>query len=241
MSGHNKWSKVKRIKAVKDVQRASVFTKLGNLITVAAREKGGDPETNFSLRLAMEKAKQANMPKDNIEKAIKRGTGELVGDQIEELYYEGMGPANFQFIVKSLTDNKNRSASNVRHIFTKYGGSLATVNWNFDKKGVINITKEEMEEKGLSKEDKQLELIDAGAEDFEFAEEGLTVYSQAENLQKVQEYLESGGVKIESADIEYIPKEDKEPTPEEKEKLDKFIEELENCEDVSDYYTNASL
>ncbi len=241
MSGHNKWSKVKRIKAVKDVKRAAVFTKLGNLITVAARDKGGDPETNFALRLAVEKAKKANMPKDNIDKAIKRGTGELVGDQIEELYYEGIGPGKFQFIVKSLTDNKNRSASNVKHIFTKFGGSFTTVNWNFEQKGVINVNKEEMEKNNLGSEEKQLELIDAGAEDFEFAEEGVTIYIQMENLQKVQEYLEKRGIKVESADIEYIPKESRKPTPEEKEKLDNFIEELEDCEDVSDYYTNAHI
>ena len=241
MSGHNKWSKVKRIKEVKDAKRAAVFTKIGNLITVAARDKGGDPDTNFALRLAMEKAKSVNMPKDNIDKAIKRGTGELAGEQIEELYYEGIGPGKFQFIVKSLTDNKNRSASNIRHLFSKYGGSFTTVNWNFESQGVINIKSGEAEEKNLTKEDKQLELIDAGAEDFEIAEEGVTIYTKPENLQKVQENLEKQDIEIESADIEYIPKETREPTEEEKEKLDKFIEELETSEDVSDYYTNTRL
>jgi len=241
MSGHNKWSKVKRIKEVKDAKRSAVFTKIGNLITVAARDKGGDPDTNFALRLAIEKAKSVNMPKDNIDKAVKRGTGELAGEQIEELYYEGIGPGKFQFIVKSLTDNKNRSASNIRHLFTKYGGSFTTVNWNFEQKGVINIKAEETEEKELNNEEKQLELIDVGAEDFEFEKEGVSIYTKPENLQKVQQVLENQEVAIESADIEYIPKETAEPTEEEREKLDRFIEELEDCEDVSDYYTNLTF
>ena len=143
MSGHSKWATIKRSKAANDAKRGAIFTKLGNLITIAAREKGGDLDTNFALRMAVDKAKTANMPKDNIEKAIKRGTGELEGGQIEELYYEGFGPANTQFIVKSLTDNKNRSAANIRHTFTKYGGSLGAVMWNFEQKGVVRIASDE--------------------------------------------------------------------------------------------------
>ena len=122
MSGHSKWATTKRAKAVTDAKRAAIFTKLANTITIAAREKGGDPTTNFSLRLAIEKAREANMPKENIERATKRGTGELSGNAIEELIYEGIGPAKTQFIVKCLTDNRNRSASTVRHAFSEYGG-----------------------------------------------------------------------------------------------------------------------
>ena len=118
MSGHSKWATIKRAKAATDAKRGAIFTKLGNLITITAREKGGDPETNFSLRMAIDKAKAANMPKDNIEKAVKRGTGEIGGEKIEELIYEGFGPVKSQFVIKCLTDNKNRTAANIRHAFT---------------------------------------------------------------------------------------------------------------------------
>ena len=144
MSGHSKWATTKRQKAVTDAKRGAIFTKIGNIITISAREKGGDPAVNFSLRIAIEKAKQANMPKENIERAIKRGTGEGGGATIEEIYYEGIGPANTQFIVKCLTDNRNRSASTVRHLFSKYGGSMGSVAWNFEKKGVIGIENSEV-------------------------------------------------------------------------------------------------
>lgn len=241
MSGHSKWSKIKRGKEVKDLKRGAIFTKLGNLISIEARDKGGDPNSNFSLRLAIDKAKAANMPKDNIEKAIKRGTGELKGDIIEELYYEGIGPCNTQFIVKSLTDNKNRSASDIKHVFSKYGGSFASVKWNFEQKGVINIMKEEVDKSDISEEEKQLELIDSGAEDIIKEDEGVIIYTKIENLQKLRDYLEGQGMKIESADIEYIPKDILKLGEEEEEKVSRFIEDLESLEDVSDYYTNTDL
>ena len=130
------------------------------------------------------------MPKENIERAIKRGTGELEGDKIEELVYEGFGPVKSQFIVKCLTDNKNRSAAEVRHIFTKYGGSLGTVAWNFEKKGAIRIMDEELQTKNLDNEDFELELIDAGAQDILREEEGITVYTKIADLQKVKKFIE---------------------------------------------------
>ncbi|MFH1661584.1 MAG: YebC/PmpR family DNA-binding transcriptional regulator [Candidatus Falkowbacteria bacterium] len=182
MSGHSKWATTKRQKAVTDAKRGAIFTKLGNLITISAREKGGDPDINFSLRMAIDKAKQANMPKENIERAIKKGTGELEGGQIEELYYEGFGPAKSQFIVKCLTDNKNRSAANVRHIFTKYGGTFGNVMWNFDRV-----------------------------------------------------------IKKDSGEIKYIAKIKQDLNNDEKEKFEKFIEELDENEDVSEYYNNINI
>jgi len=241
MSGHSKWSTIKRQKAATDAKRGAIFTKLGNLITVAAREKGGDPATNFSLRMAIEKAKAANMPKDNIERAIKRGTGELAGGQIEELLYEGFGPAKSQFIVKCLTDNKNRSAANIRHIFTKYGGSLGSVMWNFEQKGVIRIMNEELKMKNLNNEEFELGLIDAGADDILKEEEGITIYTKIEDLQKVKKFLEEKNIKTESAEIEYVAKEEIQLNGDDKEKTEKFIEELEDCEDVSDHYTNIII
>jgi len=241
MSGHSKWSTIKRAKAVTDAKRGAVFTKIGNLITVAARENGGNPETNFSLRIAIEKAKQANMPKENIERSIKRGTGELAGDKIEELLYEGFGPAKSQFIVKCLTDNKNRTAANVRHIFTKYGGSLGTVAWNFEKKGIIRIKNYELRIKNLDNEDFELELIDAGAQDILREEEGMTIYAKTEDLRNIKKFLEKKSIETESAEIEYVAKEDLKLSDEDKEKVEKFVEKLENNEDVSDYYHNINI
>lgn len=241
MSGHSRWSTIKRQKAASDAKRGAIFTKSGNLITIAAKERGGNPETNFSLRMAIDKAKAANMPKENIERAIKRGTGELSGEQIEELLYEGFGPAKSQFIIKSLTDNKNRSAANIRHIFTKYGGSLGSVMWNFEKQGVIRIMDEELKNKNLPNEEFELELIDTGADDIIKEEEGMTIYTKIEDLQKVKSFLEQKDIKTESADIEYVTKEWQQLSKEDKEKVEKFIEELEDSEDVADYYTNVNI
>ncbi len=241
MSGHSKWATTKRAKAIVDAKRGAAFTKLANLITIATKEKGSDPDTNFSLRMAIEKAKSANMPKDNIERAIKRGTGELAGEQIIELIYEGIGPTNSQFIIRSLTDNKNRSAATIRHVFTKNGGSFGSVMWNFERNGVIRISNEELKNNNLNNENFELELIDAGAEDIEKEEEGMTILANTENWQNIKHLLDDKNVKTESADLEYIAKEEINPTETEKERLEKFIEELEDCEDVSDYYTNVNL
>ncbi|MFA6171279.1 MAG: YebC/PmpR family DNA-binding transcriptional regulator [Patescibacteria group bacterium] len=241
MSGHSKWATTRRQKAVVDAKKGAIFTKMGNLITIAAREKGGDPSVNFMLRMAIDKAKAANMPKDNIDRAILRGTGELGGADISEIYYEGFGPANSQFIVKSLTDNKNRSASTIRHIFTKYGGSLGNVSWNFSQKGVIRVAGEEFKGKGINLEDLELELIDAGIDDLIKEEEGATIYTPLEALQKVKEFLEAKGLKAESAQIEYVPKEENNVSGEDKEKVEKFIFELEDNEDVSDYFSNVNI
>lgn len=238
MSGHSKWSTIKRAKEVKDAKRGTIFTKLGNLITIAAKAKEGGPDTNFSLRMAIEKAKQANMPKENIARAIKRGTGELGGQQIKELIYEGFGPAKSQFILKVLTNNKNRSAAEIRHIFTKYGGSLGSVIWNFEQKGVIRISTKNI--KNLNWEELELELIDAGADDIVKQEEGVTIYTKIEDLQKLKKFLDERNIKTESAEIEYIAKEEQAAKEEDKEKVNKFIEELEDNGDVSDYYHNIS-
>ena len=185
--------------------------------------------------MAVDKAKAANMPKDNIEKAIKRGTGELGGDQILELLYEGVGPANTQYIVKAITDNKNRSASNIRHIFSKHGGSLGSVMWNFEQKGVIRILKENLSELSDSQE---LELIDLGAEDIQIEEEGITIISQMEDLQKLKKYFDDLKIETESADIEYIAKDKINLSDSDQEKTDKLEEALEDCEDIGDYYSN---
>jgi YebC/PmpR family DNA-binding regulatory protein len=248
MSGHSKWATTKRAKAIVDAKKGAIFTKVSNLITIAAREKGGDPTTNFSLRIAVEKARAANMPKDNIERAIKRGTGEGGGAAIEELVYEGIGPAKSQFVIRCLTDNKNRTASTVRHIFTKAGGSFGAVMWNFELKGVIRIEKEEVRSlpagkagKKLEEEVFELELIDMGVDDIKHEEEGSTIFTKPEDLQKVKSFLDTKGIVTESAEIEYVAKDKMSVSDEEKAQIEKFIDELEDNEDVSDYYTNVDI
>jgi len=238
MSGHSKWATTKRQKAVVDAKKGAIFTKIAKLIAIAAR-KGHDPTANFSLRLAMDKARQANMPKDNIERAIKRGTGELAGAQIEELIYEGLGPAKAQFIVKVLTDNKNRTAAEIRHLFSDSGGSLGAVMWNFELKGIIVISSDQLAK--TNQENFELELIDQGAEDIITETEGLTVYTKPEDLQKTKQFLETKNIATESAEIEYVANNSLELSGEDKDKVRKFIDELENNEDVSDYYTNVNL
>lgn len=235
MSGHSKWSTIKRQKAATDAKRGAIFTKLGNAISLAAKS-GADPEMNPALRSAIDQARGANMPKANIEKAIKKGSGELAGEQIEELYYEGIGPANVQFIVKCLTDNKNRSASNIRHLFNKYGGSLGSVMWNFDFQGLILIDKENLKEIDL--ENLELELIDLDIIDFKKEDEGVSVVTLATKLNEVSTFLEDKKIKVESAQLEYIAKEKQVISEGEKETVLKFIDELEADEDVNSYYHN---
>ncbi len=268
MSGHSKWSTIKRQKASTDAKRGAIFTKLGNLITITARERGGDPETNFSLRIAIDKAKAANMPKENIDRAIKRGTGEISGKKIEELIYEGFGPAKSQFIIKCLTDNKNRTAADIRHIFTRCGGSLGSVMWNFEQHGLIRISSEELNKYNASLrinvsslaeatadknetnyeyansetgEEFELNLIDAGAQDIKLEKEGITIYTKIEDLQKLKKLLEEKNIKTESAEIEYIAKDEVSLNQEDKKRVEKFIGGLEDNEDVSDYYTNVDF
>lgn len=240
MSGHSKWATTKRQKAIVDAKKGAIFTKFAKLISIAAR-RGGDPSSNFSLRMAIDKARGVNMPKDNIERAIKRGTGEDGGAQIEELVYEGIGPAKSQFIVKCLTDSKNRTASEIRHMFSETGGSLGSVMWNFDLKGVLRIEQAIIKEKIADADEFELELIDAGTQDIIKEEEGMTIYTKPEDLQKVKQFLESKNINTESAEMEYVAKEQQNLSDEEKEKVQKFIDELESNEDVSDYYTNANI
>ena len=236
MSGHSKWSTIKRKKGLADAKRGAVFTKLGNLITIAAKDKGGDLDTNFSLRMAVDKAKSANMPKDNIEKAIKRGTGELEGGQILELLYEGIGPANTQYIVKAITDNKNRSASEIRHIFSKHGGSLSAVLWNFNQKGVIRILNDNFS----IDDDKEMGLIELGAEDIQKEDEGITIISNIRDLQNLKKYFDDKEVETESAEIEYLAKDTIKLNETDHEKTDKLEDALDECEDIGNYYSNIS-
>lgn len=239
MSGHSKWATTHRQKELVDAKRGAVFTKFANIITIAAR-KGGDINSNPSLRAAVDRARDVSMPKDNIERAIKKGTGELGGDQVEELFYEGILTQGIQVVVKCLTDNKNRSGATVRHMFTKNGGAFGAVLWNFSQLGVIRVSQAAINEKKINTDDLELELIDQNAADFKKEEEGVTIYAEVKDFQKIKDYLDSKNLKIETAEIEYVAKEKISLKPEDQEKMDKFFEELDDNEDVSDYYSNLA-
>lgn len=237
MSGHSKWATTHRQKAAVDAKRGAMFTKFANAITIAARA-GGDPNANPTLRTAIDRAKSVSMPKDNIERAIKRGTGELGGEVVEEIFYEGIIPPNIQIIVKCVTDNKNRSGSSVRHIFTKNGGSLSSVMWNFFQAGVIRIEKKELEKIDL--DELELELIDKNILDFHKEEEGIVIQTEISDLQDIENFLKNKELNIDSAEIEYVAKEKIDLEKDDENKIERLIEELEDNEDVSTYFTNLN-
>jgi len=236
MSGHSKWHSIKHQKAASDAKKGAVFTRMARNITMAAKQGGGDPATNFKLRLAIDQAKAANVPKENVERAIKRGTGEGQEAQLQENFYEGYGPKGVAIIIKTITDNTNRTVSDLRHALTKNGGSLAesgSVLWNFEFKGVIRI-----ETSGNNKDEMSLYAIEVGAEDIIDEEEGLTIKTDIKNLQKTKQALESMGAKIATAGIEYIAKNKVDLDEDGKRKLENLTDDLDNLEDISDYFTN---
>lgn len=233
MSGHSKWATTHRQKAVADAKRSSVFTKLSRLITVAARDKGGDIATNFSLRMLVEKARDASMPKDNIDKAIKKGTGEIAGEVFEDLVYEAIGPHNTQFIVKCLTDNRNRTAGDVRHLFSKAGGAMSSVSWNFEQKGVIEVSSE-----FLKGDDLELELIENGASDVQESDDFVVIYCDVSELQNLKKFLDDKGIKTESAEIKYIAKDVIDLDEEQMKAIEKLVDEIDNNDDVVEWWGN---
>src|SRR3989344_7321992 len=236
MSGNSKWAQIHRQKGAADTKRGALFTKLGNSITIAAKAGGGDVESNFRLRLVIDQARAANMPKDNIERAIKRGTGELAGEKIEAVTYEGFGPGGTAFIIECLTSNRNRSSATIKHVLTKYGGSLGgpnSVSWLFEQKGIIRVKKLD--------ENLELELIDVGARDIVREPDNVAIYTAPNDLKKVKDFLEKQGVASEYAEVEFVAKEKKAVAENQKEKIQKFSEELDDSEDVNNYYTNAEI
>lgn len=243
MSGHSKWSTIKRKKGAADAKRANVFTKLARVITVAAK-------AGKNLDLAVEQAKAANMPKENIQRAIDKGTGKLAGEQIEELTYEAYGPGGVAIIIKVLTDNKNRSLSNIRSVMNKFGGRIAdsgSVSYLFEQKGVIVIklsnpsTDLGVNNQVLSKEDVELIIIDSGAEDYVEDEGYFYVYTKPKDLEKVKKSIEFRAVKIESAKLEMVPKSYISISENIHSPIVKLLEALEEEDDVSEVYTNADL
>lgn len=206
MSGHSKWAGIKHKKAIIDAKKGKAFTQVANMITIAAKQAGGDPKMNFSLRLAIEKAKAVNMPTVNIERAIKRGTGEGSGAIIEEAIYEGYGPAGIAVLVETASDNKNRTVGEIRSNFTKYGGSLGStgsVMYLFDYKGQLTI---EVGQQKIGKDEIEMAILDSGAEDFEETEGEIIVYTAPNKLAEVKNNLEESGIVASDAELAYVAK-----------------------------------
>jgi YebC/PmpR family DNA-binding regulatory protein len=240
MSGHSKWHNIQKKKGAADARRGSLFTKLSKAVTVAVREGGGDPSFNFSLRIAIDAAKAANVPKDNIEKAIKRGTGEIESGQIDEVVYEGFGPAGVAVLIKCLTDNRNRTVAEVKTIVNKREGTFAnpgSVSWMFDRKGVVALTDVDQ----ITDRDAfELAVIDAGAEDIIESDGVMQVVSEISDLQSVLKAVEALGMNVEGAGIEYLAKDPVDLSEQDSEKLEKFIDALDENDDVDTVYTNAN-
>lgn len=241
MSGHSKWSKIKHKKGRADKARGQIFTKLCRAITLAAREGGGDVDMNFSLRLAILKAKSENVPKDNIERAIKKGTGaDKDGAQIQEVLYEGFGPSGVGILVDTMTDNTNRTVSEVKHALTRFGGSLGgpgSVTWQFEKKGVIRFTSEKKQDI-TNWDDFQLELMDAGADDIIDESEGVEIISSVENYKKVISKFEEANIDPDETGLVWLPKDIMKADQELSETISNIIEALEELDDVREVYTN---
>ena len=240
MAGHSKWASIKHKKKATDAKRGALFTKLTRAIQVAAREGGGDPTGNPALALAVQKAKDASMPKDNIERAIAKGTGaDADAESFESVLYEGYGPAGVAVLVESLTDNRNRTGSEVRHIFTKSGGNLGepgSVAWVFDKKGVIVVDGERYSEDDL------FAAIDAGAEDVDTeADDAIEIYTTPGELESVRSALEGAGVSVDSAESTMIAKQTVELDAAKARQALRLVELLEDLEDVSRVTANFDI
>ena len=239
MSGHSKWATTKRKKAVIDSKRGKIFTKLIKEITIAAREGGGDSGGNPRLRLAIDNAKAANMPADNIERAVKKATGELEGQTYSELTYEGYAPAGIAIIVDVATDNKNRTVAEVRHIFSKHGGGMGesgSVAWMFNKKGVITLPNQ-----GKTEDEIMEIIIDAGADDMQTEEDFFEVQTSLENFENVRKALLDKKITVENASLQWVAKNTIPISGEDAEKVIKLIDTLEDNDDVQNVFTNADF
>ena len=236
MSGHSKWSTIKRKKAAVDAKRGKIFTTLIKEITITARAGGGDPDSNPRLRHAISSARDANMPQDNIKKAIMKGTGELPGTTYEECTYEGFGPGGVAIFMEVLTDNKNRTVADIRHLITKYGGNLGengSVSWMFDKKGQIILTRDNQDKDTLFEA-----AIDAGAEDFEAVDNAFIVTTDPAEIMSVRSALENKGYYVESSKVEMLPKNLHKIDDEKSKKAISLLDEIEDHNDIKSVYTN---
>lgn len=239
MSGHSKWSTIKHKKGKEDAKRGKLFAKLARYITVAAKEGGGNPEMNATLATAIAKAKDYNMPADNIDRAVKRGTGESEGVDYEQITYEGYGPDGVAILVEAMTDNRNRTASDIRHLFTRYNGKLGSsgsVAWMFDRRGVILVPKDAADEETV------LEMaLEAGAEDMNTEDDHFEIITEPTELMSVRRELEVKNVELASAELTMVPKNTNQLDKDQARRVMKFIEALEDNDDVQDVYSNFDI
>ena len=241
MSGHSHAKTILHKKQITDAKRGKIFSKIARQISVAVKEKGSDPETNSALRLVIEKAKKYNMPKDNVERAIKRGTGASEGEKLEEVIYEAYGPNSIAIIIEGITDNKNRSLGEIKQILAQNNGKLASsgsVKWMFERKGYITINYQLSVISYQSKEDLELKVIEAGAEDISWRDNILDVYTKPEDLEKVKKNLENQEIKIESTNLDWIAKDIKDLSEKDKKAAEKLFEALDESETVQEIYSN---
>ena len=239
MSGHSKWSTIKRKKGALDAKRGKIFTKLIKEITIAARLGGGDPDGNPRLRTAIQTAKGANMPQDNITRAIAKGTGDLEGVSYEECAYEGYGPNGVAILISVLTDNRNRTGAEIRHILTKNNGTMAEPNavaWNFEKKGLFLVLQESVDEETLMEV-----VLEAGAEDFESTDDLFEIHTSPDAFETVREALEQSEIPTESAELAMLPKSTVKLEGKEAEQMLRLMEALEDNDDVQNVYANFDI
>jgi len=238
MSGHSHAKTVMATKMANDAKKGKVYSKYGRLITIAVKDGGGsgDPEKNSKLKAVIEQAKGMNMPKENIERAIKKGTGELAGESLEEVSYEGFGPGGIAIIINGISDNTNRTLGEIKSILNQNNGKMAgegAVRWMFDRKGAIAI-----KSAGKTKEELEMTAIEAGADDVKWFGEDLEIYTKPEDLEKVKKALEEKGIKIESAGLDFIAKEELAISEKEKEQAQRLFEALDENDAVNDIYSN---
>lgn len=241
MSGHSKWATIKRKKAKIDDQRGKLFTRLAREIIVAARNGGADPDGNMRLKTAIQKAKEANIPNDNINRAIQKGAGELGGAAYEEFVYEGYGPGGVAVMLEIMTDNRNRTAGEIRHTFTRNGGSLGEsgcVSWMFDKKGMFVIEKEGNK---ISEDDLMLLALEAGAEDFKVEDDSYEITCDPDDFPGIKEVIESKGVQVAMAEITMVPQTTINLQGKEAEQMERLMETLEEHDDVQNVYANCEI
>ncbi|HXK61350.1 MAG TPA: YebC/PmpR family DNA-binding transcriptional regulator [Acidobacteriota bacterium] len=239
MSGHSKWHSIKHKKAAADAKRGKIFTKLIKEMSVAARIGGGDIDSNPRLRTAVAAAKAVNMPLDNIKRAIMKGTGELPGQAYEAVTYEGYGPGGVAVLVETLTDNKNRTVAEVRHLFSKHGGNLAetgAVQWMFERKGYISVSRDKVSE------DRLMEIaLEAGADDLQTEESAYSIYTSFENFESVKEALQAAGIEPDSAELTMLPQNGVRLEGKKAEQMLKLMESLEDHDDVQNVYANFDI